>query len=140
FNDRLWVMGGATGRRNDPPEKGYEDVTTLNDVWCSDDGATWTQVLEEAPWAPRMWTVAAVYRGCMWLIAGYDNRNHRNFGDVWYTSDGVHWREFVAGKVFGPRHEVSPFVFNDSLWVVAGNEWPVQNDVWRLTLPKDWQP
>ncbi len=139
FDGKLWLMGGRTKERNDPPEKGYPDMTTHNDVWCSEDGVNWVRVLDRAPWAPRMWTVAAVYRGCLWLIGGYDNRNARNLGDVWYTRDGVHWRRLRTRHVFGPRHEVSPFVFRDSLWVVAGNQWPVQNDVWRLTLPADWQ-
>ena len=136
FEDKLWVMGGSTSKRNDPPEKGYDTMTTLNDVWCSADGATWDRVLEHAPWAPRMWFIARAYAGRLWIIGGYDNVNSRNLGDVWYTEDGKTWHEFKAKTVFSPRHEPTVYVYDNSLWVVAGNHWPVQNDVWRLTLPE----
>lgn len=135
FHNKLWLMGGRTEKQNTPPEKGYPQYTTLNDVWCSSDGIEWKKVLDAAPWAPRMWFPVRVYRDQMWVIGGYDNRNHRNLGDIWYTRDGIHWQEFVSENRFSPRHEPSSYVFKDSLWVVAGNSWPVLNDVWRLTLP-----
>lgn len=134
FDDKLWLMGGWTETPNTPPEKGYPNSTTYNDVWSSPDGASWTRVAEHAPWAPRTWSVAAVYAGRLWLIGGYDNRNHRNLGDVWTTTDGKAWILFESPTRFAPRHEVTPYVFDGSLWVVAGNTWPVLNDVWRLTL------
>ena len=135
FDNRLWLMGGRTPVPNTPPEKGYKDITTHNDVWCSADGANWTRVLEHAPWAPRQWHIAKVYRDRIWVIGGHDNVHSKNFGDVWYTPDGKTWHPFVSKTQFSPRHEVTAYVYDDSLWVVAGNAWPVQNDVWRLTLP-----
>ena len=135
YDDRLWVMGGRMVQRNDPPEKGYPDYTTLNDVWCSEDGVNWTRVLEHAPWSPRMWFISKVYAGRLWIIGGYDNANSVNLGDVWYTEDGREWHEFKPDTRFSPRHESTCYVFRNSLWVVAGNTWPVVNDVWRLTLP-----
>ena len=137
FDGRLWLMAGRTPGANAPPEKGYPDITTHNDVWCSRDGVTWTRVLEHAPWAPREWGIAAVYAGRLWLIGGHDNVNSRNLGDVWSTTDGTTWQEFHSPTRFAPRHEVTPYVFDGSLWVVAGNTWPVVNDVWRLTLTAD---
>ncbi len=136
FKDKLWVMGGTMRKPNDPPEEGYEKCTTFNDVWCSADGVTWERVLEHAPWGPRQWFVSAVYAGKMWIIGGYDNVHAKNFGDVWYTEDGVTWHEFESAETgFSTRHEPTVYVYDNSLWVVAGNHWPVQNDVWRLTLP-----
>jgi len=135
FNNRLWLMGGRVTNRNRPPEKGYEQYTTFNDVWSSADGVGWERVLEHAPWAPRMWFISKVYADRMWIIGGYDNVNHKNFGDVWYSGDGVHWHEFRSRTSFEPRHEPTCYIFKKSLWVVAGNTWPVRNDVWRLTLP-----
>lgn len=134
YTGKLWLMGGALPIASDPPEKGYKDLTTYNDVWCSEDGANWTCVLEHAPWAPRQWFIAQVYRDRLWIIGGYDNRNHANFDDVWYTQDGVHWQQLECGPHWTPRHEPTVYVFQDSLWVVAGNMWPLMNDVWRLTL------
>ncbi|MBN1342418.1 MAG: hypothetical protein JXQ73_07045 [Phycisphaerae bacterium] len=138
FHDKLWLIGGRTPQPNTPPEKGYKDITTHNDVWCSPDGKAWTRVIEHAPWKPRQWFIAAVYRDRIWIIGGHDNVNSTNFGDVWYTGDGKTWHPFTSKQQFSPRHEVTCYVYEDSLWVVAGNAWPVQNDVWRLTLPKAW--
>ena len=94
YNNKLWILGGRTVEPNDPPEKGYKDYTTHNDVWCSEDGKNWTRALEHAPWTPRMWFIAQVYAGKMWIIGGYDNVNAQNLGDVWYTDDGITWHEF----------------------------------------------
>jgi hypothetical protein len=134
YDDRLWVIGGRTTQPNDPPETGYPDFTTYNDVWSSPDGENWTRVLEQAPWATRMWFIAREYAGKLWIIGGYSNANAQNLGDVWYTEDGVTWTELKSDPVFAPRHEPTIYVFDGSLWLVAGNTWPVVNDVWRLTL------
>lgn len=133
---KLWLMGGRTPGANTPPEKGYKDVTTHNDVWCSKDGRDWRRVLAHAPWAPRQWHISKTYRGRIWIVGGHDNVKSANFGDVWYSEDGKTWHEFVSKIAFSPRHEVTCYVYDDSFWVVAGNAWPVQNDVWRLTLPQ----
>jgi hypothetical protein len=135
YKNKLWLMGGRITEANDPPEKGYPEYTTLNDVWCSEDGATWTRVLEHAPWVTRMWFISEVYAGKMWIVGGYSNADAKNLGDVWYSEDGVTWHEFVSDPVFLPRHEPTLYVYDGSLWVVAGNTWPVVNDAWRLTLP-----
>lgn len=138
YNGKLWLNGGRISQPNDPPEEGYEQYTTFNDVWCSEDGKNWTRVTEHAPWDPRMWFIAKVYRGRMWIIGGYDNVNHKNFGDVWYTQDGKNWEQYPTEDAFSPRHEPTCYTYMGSLWVVAGNEWPVRNDTWRLTLPEGW--
>ena len=62
FDDKLWRIAGNSEQENSPAEKGYPNFTTYNDVWCSTDGAEWTQVLEHAPWAPRMWSGAEPMR------------------------------------------------------------------------------
>ena len=135
-DDKLWILAGAAVGKNDPPEKGYPDKTTKNDVWCSEDGITWVQTAEVAPWAPRMWSPAISYAGKLWVIGGYDNVNARNLGDVWYTEDGRTWHEFVSEPAFKARHASSLYVYKGSLWMAAGNTWPVVNEVWRLTLPQ----
>ncbi len=137
YKNKLWLMGGCTPEANDPPEKGYDYITTHNDVWCSADGAEWTCVLEQAPWARRQWFIAETYRDRLWIVGGHDNVNSANFGDVWYTEDGAHWRRFESSTTFSARHEPTLYVYKDSLWTVAGNSWPVLNDVWRLTLPPE---
>lgn len=134
YKDKLWLMAGATQEVSDPPEKHYRAFTTHNDVWCSEDGSHWSRVLEHAPWPPRMWVVAEVYAGRLWILGGFSNRDSVNFAEAWSTEDGVTWTPCTSEPIFSARHEVSPFVFDGSLWVVAGNMWPLMHDVWRLTL------
>jgi hypothetical protein len=135
FHDRLWLVCGATKEENDPPEKTYPQYTTHRDVWCSDNGSDWTRVVEHGPFAPRMWVVAEVYAGRLWMLGGFSNRDHVNFAEAWSSEDGLTWTEYRPQPGFSPRHQVTPYVFGGSLWVVAGNSWPLTNDAWRLTLP-----
>ncbi|MGD9495888.1 MAG: galactose oxidase [Armatimonadota bacterium] len=129
FKGRLWVFGGGNYL---PTYRGY------NDVWSSADGVNWTQVTDHAPWPPRIWFSAVVYRGCMWLLGGWSNEPSRNWNDVWYSADGATWHQLRTDTVWSERHEHSAYVFDDRLWVVGGNEWPLVNDVWYLHLPEDW--
>lgn len=135
YQGKLWLCGGATEEESNPPEKHYKQYTTHNDVWCSEDGKTWTRVVEHAAWAQRQWFVAREYAGKLWIFGGFSNRTSVNFAEAWTTTDGVTWEEYKSDPIWSPRHEPTIYVYNDSLWLVAGNMWPLMNDVWRLTLP-----
>jgi hypothetical protein len=134
FGGKLWVIGGSTAERSDPPEEVYPNTTTHNDVWCSAGGRNWTRVISHAPWQRRMWTVATVYAGRIWLLGGFANWERKNFAEAWYSRDGANWFKYDGGPMWAPRHETAPFAYDGSLWVVGGNTWPLVNDVWRLTL------
>jgi len=134
FRGKLWLMGGTTPGANEPPEAGYKDTTTYNDVWCSADGVTWERVLEHAPWSPRQWFPATQFQDRLWILGGYDNVNNTNVGDVWSTRDGKTWEQLDITPAPAARHEPTIYVHNGRLLVVAGNTWPVVNDVWALIL------
>ena len=129
MNDKLYVMGGG----NYLPE--YQ---VKNDVWCSEDGKTWTQLTEAAPWPPRIWSSSAVYRDHLWVIGGWSNNPSRNWNDVWYSADGKTWKQFQTPTIWKERHEHSVYVFQDAIWLAAGHAMPLSNEVWKLELPKDW--
>jgi hypothetical protein len=135
YNGKLWLCGGGEDKQSDPPEKHYAQFTTHSDVWCSDDGVSWTRVTEHAPWAQRQWFVAREWAGRLWIFGGFSNRNSVNFAEAWYTRDGVHWTELKSEQQWSPRHEPTIYVYEGSLWLAAGNMWPLMNDVWRLKLP-----
>lgn len=64
FDGHLWVLEGW-------------NQANRNDVWYSEDGATWLE-LPNTPWAPRHAASVFVFHDALWLVAG----NH--FGrDVW---------------------------------------------------------
>jgi len=128
FDDKLWHMGGGARA----PE-----TVTLNDVWCSEDGVNWTRVTDSAPWAPRLWFSAVVYRGRMWVIGGW-REEQGNLGDVWYTKDGVNWTELRSDVIWEARHEHSAFVFQDKIWVAGGYAASLNSEVWTLEIPEGW--
>ncbi len=53
LNEKIYVFGGG----NYTPA-----YHAKNDVWSSGDGVTWTCETQAAPWEPRLWFSAAVYR------------------------------------------------------------------------------
>lgn len=123
FADKMWVFGGGNYK---PQYFGF------NDVWSSGDGVHWTKVIDQAPWAPRIWFSAEVYKNRMWLLGGWSDKPSRNYNDVWCSEDGATWQELPAKTVWSKRHEQSAYVFQDKLWIVGGNAWPLVNDVWQL--------
>ncbi len=114
----------------DGTENFYEDnnQTLKNDVWCSPDGVNWPQVIDAAPWPPRMWFSLVVYRNHMWVLGGWD-REDGNFGDVWYSKDGAHWTELKSDTIWTKRHEHSAYVFQDKIWVADGHAEPLNSEV-----------
>lgn len=129
FDNKLWVFGGGNYL---PEYKGF------NDVWSSPDGAHWTLVTPAAPWPPRIWFSADVYRQRMWVLGGWSNEPSKNWNDVWHSADGKTWEQLKTKTIWSARHEQSAYVFQDKLWIVAGNAWPLVGDVWHLQLPRQW--
>jgi hypothetical protein len=127
FDNKLWFLGGGLW---DPQNE------ARNDVWCSEDGVRWTRVTESAPWKPRLWFSAVVYRGRMWVLGGWSKENG-NFADVWYSKDGRNWTELKCGVIWKARHEHSAYVFRDRLWVAGGHADPVNSEVWSLFVPAE---
>lgn len=130
LNDRIYVLGGG----NYVPA-----YHAKNDVWSSSDGVTWIRETECAPWEPRLWFSATVYRGRMWVLGGW-SKEKDNFGDVWHSADGKNWQRLETKSCWKARHEHSVFVFKDKLWVAGGHARPLSNEVWSLHLPPDWKP
>lgn len=127
LNDKIYVFGGG----NYVPE-----YHATNDVWSSADGVHWQQETEAAPWHPRLWFSATVYRDRMWVLGGWSNDPSTNWGDVWYSQDGKTWTELKSDVIWKARHELSAFVFQDKLWIAGGHAKPLSSEVWSLELPK----
>lgn len=128
FADKIWVLGGGNYVPNHQAK---------NDVWVSEDGVEWTLVTAAAPWAPRLWFSAVVYRERLWVLGGWSQAQD-NFGDVWCSADGENWVEVRSPRIWSPRHEHSAFVFQDKLWVAGGHARPLSSEVWSLALPGDF--
>jgi len=147
LDGRMWLLGGGALGSD------YHPFVAWNDVWSSADGRHWEQVLEHAPWQPRIWGSAAVYRDRLWLLGGFRSEpTWENLGDAWYSADGRDWHQFAVqptvhhsgaanaahssdDHVWAPRHEHSVYALGGSLYVVGGMVWPLVSDIWCLTLP-----
>jgi hypothetical protein len=130
YDGKLWVMGGG----NYVP-----DYQAHNDVWCSEDGITWTEVTKHAPWGARLWFSSVVYRDRMWVLGGWSkNPTAKNLGDVWYSQDGKNWKQLLSDVIWTARHEHSTYVFKDKIFIAGGHAMPLSSEVWSLELPADW--
>jgi hypothetical protein len=128
LDGKLWIVGGGSYKPN---------FQVRNDVWCSEDGVRWTRVLDRAPWMPRIWFSAVVYRNRMWVLGG-STLDNELVTDVWHSMDGEHWSKLVSTDVWSPRHEHSAFVLNDRIWVAGGHAKPLNSEVWSLYVPEGW--
>ncbi len=126
----LWVLGGGSY---------VPDYEARNDVWRSSDGAHWECVTDAAPWSPRIWFSAVVYRDHLWVLGGWSNHPSQNWGDVWYSRDGREWKELHTSQCWKERHEHSTYVLHDRIWVAGGHAQPLNSEVWALHLPEDWK-
>ena len=141
FDGRIWVMGGQT-----LPDFGGGDEVFYNDVWSSEDGISWTRVIEHAPWAPRgMIGGFVVHDNKMWILGGgtYDTPAtpmRKFYNDVWSSEDGVNWKQHLTHAPWAPRqyHEVA--AFDDRMWVLEGYAVASGNrrDVWYSADGVDW--
>ena len=100
YQDKLWVMGGTGGTS--------DAETFFNDVWVSDDGATWTLVNPYSDWTPRLWTSGAVYDDKIFIINGLSLTewpdDWGNTAEIWFTEDGVEWFPLESELKWAPRH------------------------------------
>lgn len=131
FKNKLYLMAGG----NYTPS-----YHAHNDVWMSEDGKKWELVTPHAPWYERIWFTTAIYRDCLWVLGGWSNNPSRNWDDAWYTTDGTTWHLLKTDKKWKERHAQITLVYKDKIWVAGGMTPPLVNDVWTLSLPKNWKP
>ena len=137
FQGKMWILGGTENYY-------FGDESSLkNDVWCTDDGKTWTKVTKNAKWAPRAYHQAAVLNDRIYVFGGGNYvPEYQAFNDVWSSADGVEWRRETAAASWNPRLWFSSAVYRDHMWVVGGwSKEPSQNwgDVWYSKNGRDWK-
>jgi autotransporter-associated beta strand protein len=124
FNGQMWVLGG------------YDGSNSLNDVWSSSNGVTWTQATNAAPWSRRLSFGAVVLNGQMWVLGGGDDGGLRN--DVWSSSNGVTWTQVTNAAPWSRRFKFGAVVLNGQMWVLGGEDGGLRNDVWSSSDGMTW--
>jgi len=137
FQGKMWILGGI--------ENYYfgDDKSLKNDVWSSEDGKTWTQVTEVAPWSPRAYHQAAVLNDRIYVFGGGNYvPSYAAMNDVWSSTDGKTWERVTEQAPWSPRLWFSTAVYRDHIWVLGGwSNGPARNwgDVWYTQNGRDWQ-
>jgi hypothetical protein len=139
FNDRIFIISGAKPGANIPPENGggYTNMTSLNDVWSTDDPECPTSWVKHPapPWVQRMWPGVGIHAGMLYVTGGYDNFTGANRNDTWRSPDGETWERVEVSTLYPGRHAPTLFSRNGRLLMVCGNTnngTSVQKDVWEL--------
>lgn len=128
FHGKIYLLGGG----NYVPQ-----FHARNDVWSSANGIDWTLETGAAPWAPRLWFSAVVYRDRIWVLGGWSKEDD-NYGDVWHSADGRAWERLETATCWKARHEHSALVHRDRLWILGGHARPLSSEVWSIHLPEDF--
>ena len=108
YKGRIYVLGGVSGGDSDNEE-------SLNDVWSSADGQTWTLETDDADWPVRENYQALSYNGRIYVLGGFyydeegDNDDLRN--DVWSSVDGQTWRLETNSANWSKRFDLQAVVF-----------------------------
>lgn len=137
YTGKLWMLGGTdAGRTDGNPPRAY------NDVWVSDDGAEWTVVNPDAPWAPRAETYALTFNERLVLMCGrtfeVTGLDDMWFKDVWSTSDGRDWQQLTGNLPFFMTGDSNPpVVFDGKIWVVGGFK-ANRSHVWNSSDGVNW--
>jgi len=136
FNGQLWYIGGSVGYTN-----GANPGTSVNDVWRSSDGITWTQVTASAAFPPRMRHSAFVLNGRLWVFGGQVASAGvigGRAGDAWSTSDGTNWTEEGANIAIDDSFLAPVVQESDRVTMIGGVQRVYSNGVYQSTNGTSW--
>ena len=130
YDDKIWVIGGRYA------ESVY--IHYYNDVWCSSDGVSWTQVTHTAAFSPRAGHTSLIFENKMWAIGGmfstgsnYSDYSNSYYSDVWSSTDGTTWTQVTDAPGFLPRMGHTSVNFNNMIFVIGGSGYFFYNDIWH---------
>jgi len=129
FNGSLWTLAGNDFNLDNPGG-------SLNDVWSSSNGTSWSQAVSAAAFSPRFGHASVDFNSQLWVIGGWDSTTRVN--DVWASSNGVSWVPVTLTAAWTPRNLHASVTFNSQMWVIGGNDGTRKNDVWSSSDGAVW--
>jgi N-acetylneuraminic acid mutarotase len=140
FNSKLILIGGFDGEFH-------------NDVWTSDNGIDWTNVLPTSAnpgstqFQQRAGHACAVFNNRIWLTGGYADTvlGRVYYDDVWSSADGITWQQENSSAEYYKRAYHNLVVFDNKLWIIAGETPDPQDnlvlldDCWSSENGINWQ-
>ena len=129
FDNKLWVVGGEID------SSGVGAYT--DEVWYSDNGATWTLATAAPGWAVRKEPGLLVFDNKLWMLGG-EGASHYN--DVWYTTDGVTWTQATAAAAWSARKKPVVFSKNGFMYCGFGDQavGSDEKDLWKSSDGITW--
>jgi hypothetical protein len=139
---RMWIVGGDANQGH------YQ-----SDVWVSDDGERWEQILDDAPWGPRVLHHTVAFDGAIWLMGGqtvphFAPAEERFYADVWRSEDGAFWERVADDLPWAPRGMIGgSSIFDGRIWLLGGGTYDTPdhpdriflNDVWASSDGVEWE-
>ena len=137
-NEKLWLLGGTRHPRNEG------DQPAFSDVWSTENGVDWTEVMANAPWRPRSLHSVVVHNGQLWVMGGgHWGKNPTLYRDVWSSFDGIKWKEHSSEVAWPGRIWATATSYNGLLWIMGGfiaKPRGGTNDIWYSDDGRDWYP
>jgi hypothetical protein len=126
----MWVIGGD-------PQSGC-----LTDVWKTNNGKQWTQMVSEIPGFVNRNNPNYAILNDKLLVFGGEQCNGHGLNDVWQSSDGLHWNQIAQAPWEGRGMQLNNCVDdNGQLWLLGGaneSDRRTFNDVWKTTDGITW--
>lgn len=129
-NGKIYMFGGVS----------YFARKTFNDVWVSDDGLNFTELISNSPWSGRWDHDVTSFKGKFYLAGGM-NLNMDSFNDVWSSTDGENWTLETIHADFKPRQGQVLLAYKDILYLIGGLNADTNDgigDTWFTKNGKDW--
>ncbi|MBT8208769.1 MAG: hypothetical protein HKN94_09245 [Acidimicrobiales bacterium] len=148
LGDYIYVLGGSQNDDSSIIGANGPQRIYYNDVWRSDDGASWQLMTESAPWEPRAGGVLVVKDDAMYLLGGEDgftcsplpDCEAPYFNDVWRSVDGASWDLVAPEAGWSPRPgHVCEVLYGE--FVCFGGFGLIENpmDIWASADGATWR-
>jgi hypothetical protein len=107
----------------------------------------WTNITQQAAFAPRDGAGGLVFNDKMWLLGGWNPDDKVNFphicnSEIWSSSNGTDWNLEVRQAPWEGRHYGGYVVHDGHMWIIGGdaNQGHYQNDIWNSADGIQWEP
>jgi hypothetical protein len=111
YDGKLWLSNGY-----------YHGNVLYPDLWASETGDNWWQVLDRTPYPA--YSEMVVYGGKVWAVKG----------EVWSSTDGESWEKVLAETPFGTRGYGETLVHNGKIFQLGSG-----SDVYSTTDGVSWE-
>ena len=130
-DEAMWVVGGD-------PQSGC-----LTDVWKTEDGLNWEQLLEAIPgYTSRNMPNIAYLNELLFLFGGEDCTYGGGLNEVWQSDNGIAWTQLPNAPWPGRGMQLNSCVDNQGqLWMLGGSNERNRrtfNEVWKTADGINW--